>query len=120
MDSVQGHTQRDQAEPFPGQQGDEEMQLPFSTDLPDAGVHPGHTGYTHSRNLGRKNDQKIAAQIIMPFIEDNRPAGRVHFAEGGVPHLFRRLMMAAYQCVTVAAGAIRTIRLGGREREGRL
>src|SRR5207237_9642476 len=91
----------------PRQQVRKGMFLPAVADLPRTGVRLADAADAQLCEMGQERVEIFAAQIAIPFVEEDRRKGQNHFSIGIVLHMLRRLVVAAYRYTAPIAGPIR-------------
>src|SRR6185436_5835123 len=93
----------------PRQQVCEGMLLPAVADLPEPGVRLADAANAQLCQMGQERVEIFAAQIAVPFVEEERRIGENHFSVGIVLHMLRRLVVAATRYTALIAGPIRML-----------
>lgn len=96
-------------ETSPTEQVGKGMFLPSVADLPEAGVRLADTADAQLCQMGQERVEIFAAQIAIPFVEEDRRKGQNHFSIGITLHMFRRLIVAANRYTALIAGPIRML-----------
>ena len=91
----------------PTEQVGKGMFLPAVADLPEPGVRLADAADAQLRQMGQERVEIFAAQIAIPFVEEDLCKGQNHFSIGIVLHMLRRLVVAANRYTALMAGPIR-------------